>query len=81
MFEHCPKTNTICCFCGKSRYNPHIQKNDTEVKLFCGVARSYDTLVSSLPECWLKMSKYEKSKYTKRKNEEYQTKKNSGAFK
>ena len=38
---------------------------------FCGVASSYDTLVSSLPECWLKMTKSQRSTYSKKKKDEY----------
>ena len=81
MFVLCPKTNTNCCFCGKSRFNPVLQKSDNITRLFCGVARSYDTRVSSLPECWLKMTKNQKSKYSKIKKEEYLTKENAGSFK
>ena len=56
--------------CGKSYYNPIISKNDDKEKEFCGIAGSFDTRVSSLPECWLKMSKSQKSTYTKKKKEE-----------
>ena len=40
-------------------------------KMFCGIASSYDTLVSSLPECWLKMTKSQRSTYSKKKKDEY----------
>jgi len=70
MFEICSKTDKACAFCAKSYYNPIISKNDDKEKEFCGIAGSFDTRVSSLPECWLKMSKSQKSTYTKKKKEE-----------
>jgi hypothetical protein len=81
MFELCPKTDTHCCFCGKSRFNPAIGESDNITRLFCGVAKGYDGRVNSLPKCWFKMSKNEKAKYVKIKNVEYETMLNSGKFK
>ena len=81
MFESCPKIDTNCCFCGKSRFNPTTGDSDNVTRLFCGVARSYDTRVNSLPKCWLKMSKSEKSKYVKIKNAEHETMLNAGKLK
>ncbi len=71
MFEICSKTKRICGFCGESYFNPQKQENDNQLKNFCGVASSYDTLVSSLPECWLKMTKSQRSTYSKKKKDEY----------
>jgi hypothetical protein len=70
MFEICSKIDRTCGFCGKSYFNPQKQENDDQLKKFCGVAGSYDTQVSSLPECWLKMTKSQRSTYTKKKKEE-----------
>lgn len=70
VFKNCSKINRLCAFCGKSYFNPQKQKNDDQLKIFCGVAGSYDTQVSSLPDCWLKMTKSQRSTYTKKKKEE-----------
>ena len=70
MFEICTKTNKMCGFCGFATFNPKNQGYSKEKKMFCGIASSYDTLVSSLPECWLKMTKSQRSTYTKKKKEE-----------
>ena len=72
MFEVCNKVDKVCCFCGKSYYSPKIEKNDDKLKCFCGIAGGYDTRVSSLPECWLKMSKSQRITFTKKKKDEYQ---------
>ena len=71
MFEICTKTNKLCGFCGFSYYNPETEEHDDKSKMFCGVAGSYDTLVSSLPDCWLKMTKSQRSTYTRKKKDEY----------
>ena len=71
MFEICTKTNKLCGFCGFSYYNPKTEENDDKSKIFCGVAGGYDTLVSSLPNCWLKMTKSQRSTYTRKKKDEY----------
>ena len=73
MFEICSKTNKNCAFCGKSYYNPIEGKNTDKEIYFCGVASSFDTRILSLPDCWLKMSKSQKSTYTKKKKEEFFT--------
>ena len=70
MFEICTKTNKMCGFCGFATFDPKNQEYSKENKMFCGIASSYDTLVSSLPECWLKMTKSQRSTYTKKKKEE-----------
>lgn len=47
------------------------EKTDEPV-LFCGVATGYETRVSSLPECWLKMTSAMQTKYRKQKRAEYE---------
>ena len=70
MFEICSNIDRVCAFCGKSYYDPEKETNTKEIKYFCGVASSFDTRVLSLSECWLKMSKSQKSIYVKNKKEE-----------
>jgi len=72
MFEICTKTNKMCGFCGFATFDPKNQEDSKENKMFCGIASSYDTLVSSLPECWLKMTKSQRTTYTKNKRIELQ---------
>ncbi|HCT53321.1 MAG TPA: hypothetical protein DF712_12785 [Balneola sp.] len=67
MFEKCSKIDKVCGFCCVSTYNPDIFKHDDVKKEFCGIAGSYDTRVSSLPNCWLQMTKGQRSTYTKKK--------------
>ena len=71
MFEFCSLTNTVCPFCCKSRYNPQTGKNDNITRTFCGTASGYDTTINALEKCWLKMTKSEKSKHTKKQSEEF----------
>jgi hypothetical protein len=71
MFEICSKTGKSCSFCGFSTYDPITGKFDDQEKDFCGVASSFDGRVSSLPDCWLEMSKSQRSTYVKNKNQEY----------
>ena len=52
--------------------NPEIRDFDGEKREFCGVASSYDSRVSSLPECWLKMSKSQRTTYANNKRIELQ---------
>ena len=73
MFENCNKTNKVCGFCGKSYYNPIEGKNTNKEIYFCGIASSFDTRISSLPNCWLNMSKSQRSTYSKKKKEEFFT--------
>ena len=65
MFEKCSKIERSCGFCTISNYN-HIKKE------FCGVAGGYDTRVSSLPNCWLKMTTSQRTTYVKNKKTELQ---------
>tara|TARA_R110002020_G_scaffold174450_4_gene365985 strand:+ start:242 stop:475 length:234 start_codon:yes stop_codon:yes gene_type:complete len=69
----CPKIQRHCSFCGKSKWNPKLQKKDEKERLFCGLATGYDTRVEPLPKCWEQMTKHEKRKYTKMKKTEYET--------
>ena len=71
MFEFCSLTNTVCPFCTKSRYDPQTGKYDNITRTFCGVASGYDTTINALEKWWLKMTKSEKSKYTKKQGEEF----------
>jgi len=71
MFEFCSLTNTVCPFCCKSRYNPQTGKNDNITRTFCGTASGYDTTINALEKCWLKMTRSEKSKHTKKQSEEF----------
>ena len=71
MFQFCSLTNTGCQFCGKSRYNPKTGDYDNITRTFCGSASGYDTTINALEKCWLKMTKSEKSKHTKRQGEEF----------
>ena len=72
MFEICSKTGKSCGYCGFATYNPQIGEFDGEKRQFCGVASGYDTRVSSLPECWLKMTKSQRTTYVKNKKIELQ---------
>ena len=45
---------------------------DGKQREFCGVASGYDTRVSSLPDCWLDMTKSQQTTYTKNKKIELQ---------
>jgi len=72
MFEICSKTGKGCGHCGFSAYNPEIRDFDGEKREFCGVASGYDSRVSSLPECWLKMTKSQRTTYAKNKRIELQ---------
>ena len=72
MFEICSKTGKSCGHCGFSTYNPEMGDFDGEQREFCGVASGYDSRVSSLPECWLKMTKSQRTTYTKNKKIELQ---------
>ncbi len=72
MFEICSKTGKSCGHCGFSTYNPEIRDFDGEQREFCGIAGSYDSRVSSLPSCWLEMTKSQQSTYTKNKRLELQ---------
>tara|TARA_R100001082_G_C4278894_1_gene123023 strand:+ start:32 stop:274 length:243 start_codon:yes stop_codon:yes gene_type:complete len=71
MFEICSFTNNSCCHCAKSYYNPEKQQNDEEEKLFCGIAGGYNTLVSNLPDCWLEMSKSQRSTFSQKQKQKY----------
>ena len=81
MFESCPKVNRMCAFCTKDTYNPMTKKYDGVEKLFCGVSTGFDTRVEGLEECWLKMTKSQRTTWAKKKNIEYQTRLQSGGFK
>ena len=72
MFEICSKTGKSCGHCGFSTYNPEIRDFDGEQREFCGIAVSYDSRVSSLPSCWLEMTKSQRTTYTKNKRLELQ---------
>ena len=72
MFEKCSKIERSCGFCTISNYNPAISKYDDIKKEFCGVAGGYDTRVSSLPNCWLKMTTSQRTTYVKNKKTELQ---------
>jgi len=71
LFQFCSKANKVCSFSGYSNYNPQTKEFDNVKRNFCGIASSFDTLVSSLPSCWLEMSKSQRSTYIKNKNNEY----------
>ena len=43
-----------------------------EPVLFCGATTGYETRVSPLPECWLKMTSDMRTKYRKQKRAEYE---------
>ena len=43
-----------------------------ETVLFCGASTGYETRVSPLPECWLKMTQAMRTKYRKQKRAEYE---------
>ena len=70
MFEICSKIGKRCGYCGFATYNPETRKFDGKEREFCGIASSYDTRVSSLPECWLKMTKSQRTTYAKNKKME-----------
>jgi hypothetical protein len=72
MFEFCSKIEKTCGFCTIDTYNPMLGKKDSEEREFCGLASSFDTRVSSIPNCWISMSKSQRSLYIKKKKEEYQ---------
>jgi len=78
MFEKCSKVDKICAFCTISTYSPNNFNYSGDKKEFCGVAGSYDTRVSSLPDCWLKMSRSQKTTYTRKRKDEYRLLKVSG---
>tara|TARA_R100001129_G_scaffold185610_1_gene174353 strand:- start:2723 stop:2965 length:243 start_codon:yes stop_codon:yes gene_type:complete len=71
MFEICNKINNVCSFCAKSDYHPEKQQYDKKQKLFCGIAGGYNTLVSNLPDCWLAMSKSQRSTFLKKQKQKY----------
>ena len=71
MFEFCSKGDRSCGFCAKSYYNPEKQRDDNKQSLFCGIAGGYNTLVSSLPDCWLTMTKSQRSTFTKKQKQKY----------
>tara|TARA_R100000988_G_C3983900_1_gene158544 strand:- start:1009 stop:1251 length:243 start_codon:yes stop_codon:yes gene_type:complete len=71
MFQICSKIDKVCSFSGFSNYNPQTKEYDKVKRNFCGVASGFDTLVSSLPDCWLEMSKSQRSTYIKNKKNEY----------
>ena len=68
MFEICSKTGKSCGHCGFSTYNPEIRDFDGEQREFCGIAGSYDSRVSSLPSCWLEMTKSQRTHIQKIKD-------------
>jgi|TARA_R110000824_G_C15023052_1_gene658608 hypothetical protein len=72
VFEICSKTGKRCGHCGFATYNPEIRDYDGKKREFCGVASSYDTRVSSLPECWFDMTKSQRATYAKNKKIELQ---------
>jgi len=72
VFEICEKTGKRCGHCGFATYDPHIRDFDGKKRQFCGVAGSYDTRVSSLPSCWLELTKSQRTTYTKNKRSELQ---------
>ena len=71
MFDFCSKIDKVCSFSGSSKYNPKTQEYDEVKRNFCGIASGFDTLVSSLPSCWLEMTKSQRSTYVRNKNNEY----------
>ena len=73
MFQKCSKIDKVCGFCAFSTYDPISAGYGSEKIEFCGIASSYDCRVSSLPDCWLKMTKSQRSVYTRKKKEECQT--------
>jgi hypothetical protein len=72
MFEKCSKVDKACGFCGISTYNPTTFSYDDVEKEFCGIAGGYDSRVSLLPDCWLRMAKGQRSSFVKKKKEEHQ---------
>lgn len=61
----------MCPFCTKSKWNPVKSIYDKTDRIYCGAASSYDGRVESLDQCWLKMSRPQKTKWVKNKKEEY----------
>ena len=72
MFKYCPKIEKACAFCGEANWNPITDSRTDEPVLFCGMASGYETRVAPLPECWLKMSKSQRTTYANNKRIELQ---------
>ena len=60
----------MCPFCAKSRWNPRKNKYDNTNRIYCGITSGYDGRVEALDECWLKMSKPQRTKWKKIKKAE-----------
>tara|TARA_R110002020_G_C16192419_1_gene765605 strand:- start:322 stop:525 length:204 start_codon:yes stop_codon:yes gene_type:complete len=56
---------TVCAFCTHSDYNQKTGDHDGVVREFCGMIIGGDTTTKKLSKCWLKMTKYEKTKFKK----------------
>tara|TARA_R110002020_G_scaffold49807_1_gene141480 strand:- start:2291 stop:2518 length:228 start_codon:yes stop_codon:yes gene_type:complete len=70
MFATCSKIENICPFCTHSDYNQRTVEHDGVIREYCGMITGSDCTTEKLPKCWLKMSKYQKSKH-KRENKIY----------
>ena len=71
LFIKCPLIDSKCAMCGESNWNPMTDSYNSTNYLHCGMITGYETRVDSLEKCWLKMTKSEKSKHTKKQSEEF----------
>ncbi len=65
MFEKCSLIEKLCAFCTHTDYNQKTKDHDGVVREYCGMIVGGDTTTENLSKCWIKMSKYEKTKFKK----------------
>jgi hypothetical protein len=65
-------TDRTCPHCATSKWNPVKGIYDNIGRLYCGIASSYDGRVEALDECWLKMSRSQRTRWKKLKKEEHE---------
>jgi len=71
MFDYCKVKEKKCAFACDSTYDPEEGKHLWKTNTFCGaMTGSIDIRVDKLSLCWLDMSNGQRTKHTKKVNNE-----------